>query len=116
MDWHTRSDPEGLLAVVHPPHTGIYRIERESNKPFSAIDWQFSSSEGFQGRFDDPLLSTATGMDGRFRMIYAASNAVGCFAETVARLRMRPGLRVRLVSEIQRNEDIDPAGIDAGVI
>ena len=91
----------GSLAVVHPPLSGIYRIERNTSEPFSAVDWQFARTGSFDGRFDDPAPPVDYGSPERFRVIYAASDASGCLAETMTEFRPAPGLRTRVPNAVE---------------
>jgi hypothetical protein len=73
----------------------IYRFGR-SPDPWQPLDWALAGPDGtFGNRFDDP--------QGVFRVLYASSQRVGCFLETLARFR----LDVKLLAELQEIEGDD---------
>jgi hypothetical protein len=79
----------------------IFRIGRKPD-PWQAPDWSRANSDGtFGNRFDDPA--------GYYRVLYAASQLVSCFVETLARFRPDLTLRAEL-TEIQGEDDFVPVG------
>lgn len=83
------------------PPKPVFRIGRKPD-PWQPPDWSRAQADGtFGNRFDDPA--------GYYRVLYAASQAVSCFIETLA--RFRPDLT--LLSEldaIQGENDFVPLG------
>jgi hypothetical protein len=74
----------------------IYRLGRKPD-PWSAPDWASAGPDGtFGNRFDDP--------EGMYRVLYASSQRLGCFLETLARFRVDlkllnwPRLRERMTT------------------
>ena len=58
----------------------IYRLGRKPD-PWSVPDWASAGPDGtFGNRFDDP--------EGMYRVLYASSQRLGCFLETLARFRV----------------------------
>src|SRR5258708_33726634 len=58
----------------------IFRVGRRPN-PWQPPDWSLAGSDGtFGNRFDDP--------DGTYRVLYASSQRLGCYLETLARFRV----------------------------
>lgn len=56
----------------------IYRLGRKPD-PWAPPDWASAGPDGtFGNRFDDP--------DATYRVLYASSQRLGCFVETLARL------------------------------
>ena len=86
------------LASVHAEGP-IYRLGRIPD-PWAWPDWSYAAADGtFGNRWDDPAAS--------YRVIYACSQRVGAFVETLA--RFRPDLEVvAAIAEIE--------GDDAGVM
>jgi hypothetical protein len=79
----------------------IYRLGRKPN-PWVVPDWATAGPDGtFGNRFDDP--------DATYRVLYASSQRLGCFLETLARFRKDPMLLSEL-AEIQGEDDFCPAG------
>jgi hypothetical protein len=63
-----------------PPE--IFRIARTPD-PWQPPDWSLAHEDGtFGNRFDDPA--------GYYRVLYAASQRISCFIETLARFRSDP--------------------------
>jgi len=70
--------------------------------PWAVPDWASAGSDGtFGNRFDDP--------DATYRVLYASSQRLGCFLETLARFRIDPKLAAEL-AEIEGEEDYFPLG------
>lgn len=79
----------------------IYRLGRKPD-PWSAPDWASAGPDGtFGNRFDDP--------EGMYRVLYASSQRLGCFLETLGRFRVDPKLVVEL-AEIEGDDDYCPVG------
>ena len=79
----------------------IYRLGRKPD-PWSAPDWASAGPDGtFGNRFDDP--------EGMYRVLYASSQRLGCFLETLARFRVDPKLLAEL-AEIEGEDDYCPLG------
>jgi hypothetical protein len=79
----------------------IYRLGRKPD-PWSAPDWALAGADGtFGNRFDDP--------DALYRVLYASSQRVGCFLETLGRFRVDPKLLAEL-AEIDGEDDYCPLG------
>ena len=79
----------------------IHRLGRKPD-PWSAPDWASAGTHGtFGDRFDDP--------EGMYRVLYASSQRVGCFLETLARFRVDLKLRAEL-AEIEGEDDYCPLG------
>jgi hypothetical protein len=90
------------LASVHAEGS-IYRLGRIPD-PWAWPDWSYAAADGtFGNRWDDPAAS--------YRVIYACSQRVGAFVETLA--RFRPDLEVvAAIAEI----DGDDAGVPPSVV
>jgi hypothetical protein len=70
--------------------------------PWAAPDWASAGPDGtFGNRFDDP--------DATYRVLYASSQRLGCFLETLARFRIDPKLLAEL-AEIEGDDDHFPLG------
>jgi RES domain len=83
------------------PPPEIYRVARKPD-PWQPPDWSRANADGtFGNRFDDP--------SGYYRVLYAASQLVSCFVETLARFRPDLALRAEL-SEIEGEDDFVPLG------
>jgi hypothetical protein len=79
----------------------IYRLGRRPD-PWSAPDWASAGPDGtFGNRFDDP--------DAIYRVLYASSQRLGCFLETLARFRVDIKLLAEL-AEIEGDDDYFPLG------
>ncbi|AXC16133.1 hypothetical protein ACPOL_6927 (plasmid) [Acidisarcina polymorpha] len=71
------------------PITPLFRLGRKPD-PWDPPDWSRAQLDGtFGNRFDDPR--------GNYRVLYAATQRVACFVETLA--RFRPDLT--LIAELQ---------------
>ncbi len=72
-----------MLEVKCPPRI-VFRIGRKPD-PWAPPSWGYAHEDGtFGNRFDDP--------EGSYRVLYASSQRLSCFAETLA--RFRPSLEV----------------------
>ncbi|HXZ41150.1 MAG TPA: RES domain-containing protein [Terriglobales bacterium] len=79
----------------------IYRLGRKPD-PWSVPDWATAGPDGtFGNRFDDP--------EGMYRVLYASSQRLGCFLETLGRFRVDPKLLAEL-AEIEGEDDYCPLG------
>jgi len=79
----------------------IYRLGRKPD-PWAVPDWASAGPDGtFGNRFDDP--------DATYRVLYASSQRLGCFFETLARFRVDPKLLTEL-AEIAGEDDYWPLG------
>jgi hypothetical protein len=73
----------------------IYRLARKPD-PWSVPDWASAGPDGtFGNRFDDP--------EGMYRVLYASSQRLGCFLETLARFRVD----IKLLAELAEIEGVD---------
>lgn len=83
------------------PTAPLFRLGRKPN-PWNPPDWSRAQPDGtFGNRFDDP--------QGNYRVLYAATQRVSCFVETLA--RFRPDLSV--IAELQAiagEDDYGPLG------
>jgi hypothetical protein len=83
------------------PPREIFRIGRRPD-PWQPPDWSRATSDGtFGNRFDDPK--------GDYRVLYAASQRISCFVETLARFRPDLTLLAEL-KEIDGEDDFFPLG------
>ena len=79
----------------------IYRLGRVPD-PWAVPDWASAGPDGtFGNRFDDP--------DATYRVLYASSQRLGCFLETLARFRLDPKLAAELAA-IEGENDYFPLG------
>lgn len=79
----------------------VFRLGR-SPDPWAWPDWAYATGATFGNRWDDPL--------GEYRVLYASSQRLGAFVETLA--RFRPDLTVVAgLSEIAGDDDSPPAGV-----
>jgi hypothetical protein len=89
-----------VLEGKTPPET-IYRIGRKPD-PWQPPDWSRANPNGtFENRFDDP--------EGYYRVIYAATQNLSCFLETLARYRCDLSLLAEL-NDIEGENDFFPLG------
>jgi len=80
----------------------IYRLGRKPD-PWVPPDWASAGPDGtFGNRFDDP--------DATYRVLYASSQRLGCFVETLARFRIDPTLLAEL-AQIEGADDYCPLGV-----
>lgn len=88
------------LDTRKPPNE-VFRIGRKPD-PWQPPDWSYAQADGtFGNRFDDPL--------GYYRVLYASSQPVSCFIETLARFRPDLTLLSEL-SEMEGEDDFVPLG------
>lgn len=86
---------------VRRPNGPVFRIGRRPDA-WLPPDWSLVHSDGtFGNRFDDP--------DGYYRVLYASSQRLGCFIETLARFRPDLSLIAEL-REIDGQDDFLPFG------
>jgi len=80
----------------------IYRLGRDPD-PWAWPDWSYAGPDGtFGNRWDDPY--------GSYRVLYASSQRVGTFVETLA--RFRPDLEVvAALNEIEGEDEDEAAGV-----
>jgi hypothetical protein len=84
---------DGLASVE--PDGPLYRLGRQRD-PWAWPDWSYAGPDGtFGNRYDDPEAS--------YRVLYASSQRIGAFLETLA--RFRPDLEV--LAELERIEGDD---------
>ena len=91
---------DGLASVQ--PDGPVYRLGR-SPDPWAWPDWSYASTDGtFGNRWDDAA--------GSYRVLYACSQRIGAFVETLSRLR--PDLEVvAALTEIEGEEEVVPQGV-----
>jgi len=90
----------GELASVEPDGP-LHRVAREPD-PWAWPDWSYAGPDGtFGNRCDDPAAS--------YRVLYASSQRVGAFVETLA--RFRPDLEVLAELEQIEGDDEPVAGV-----
>ena len=83
------------------PNLLLFRLGRKPD-PWSPPDWSRALPNGtFGNRFDDP--------QGNYRVLYAATQRVSCFIETLARFRPDLSLIAEL-QEIAGEDDYVPLG------
>jgi RES domain-containing protein len=84
------------------PTGTIYRLGRHPSA-WQPPEWAFAHGDGtFGNRFDDP--------DGYYRVLYASSQRLACFVETLARFRPDLSLLAEL-EEIDGSNDFFPLGV-----
>src|SRR5205809_7066660 len=84
----------GSLASVEPDGP-LYRLGRRPD-PWARPDWSYAGPDGtFGNRYDDPEAS--------YRVLYASSQRIGTFLETLA--RFRPDLEVLAELDLIEGED-----------
>lgn len=88
-----------LVAVE--PDGPLYRLGRRPD-PWAWPDWAYAGADGtFGNRYDDPAAS--------YRVLYASSQRIGAFVETLA--RFRPDLAVLAELDQIEGDDESPAGV-----
>jgi hypothetical protein len=93
--------PEDKIALGIEPEGPIFRIGRRPD-PWQLPDWSLAGADGtFGNRFDDP--------DATYRVIYASSQRLGCYLETLARFRPDLTLYAELHA-IEGEDDFIPLG------
>jgi len=80
------------LHAVPPPASPLFRVARGDEgppvDPFFPPSWERVDADGtFGNRFDDPGKADGIPEEERFRVIYAATQRDGAFAETIAHFR-----------------------------
>jgi len=99
----------GLASVE--PDAPLYRLSRPPD-PWAWPDWSYAAPDGtFGNRYDDP--------EGSYRVLYACSQRLGAFLETLA--RFRPDLEVlaeldRIEGEEEPSAAVPRTWLDARVI
>lgn len=89
-----------MLESKQPPSV-IFRIGRRPD-PWQPPDWSYANRDGtFGNRFDDPR--------GKYRVLYASSQELSCYIETLARFRPDLTLFAEL-KEIEGDDDFHPSG------
>jgi RES domain len=89
----------GLASVE--PDGPLHRLGRDPD-PWVWPDWSYAAPDGtFGNRYDDP--------HGSYRVLYASSQRVGAFLETLA--RFRPDLEVLAELDRIEGDDEPPAGV-----
>lgn len=79
----------------------IYRLARKPD-PWAPLDWAWAEQDGtFGNRYDDP--------ESRYRVLYASSQRLGCYLETLARFRPDPTLATEL-NQIEGENDFYAPG------
>lgn len=89
------------MSEFKTPPGPIHRLGRYPD-PWTPPDWSHAQADGtFGNRFDDP--------NGQYRVLYASSQRLGCFLETLA--RFRPDLTlVAELRQIEGDDDFFPLG------
>lgn len=91
----------GLTLESRVPDAPVYRLGRRPNA-WSPPDWAHAHTDGtFGNRFDDP--------QAYYRVLYASSQRLSCFLETLARFRPDLTLLAEL-HEIEGDDDFNPPG------
>ncbi len=80
------------LYAVPPPSSPVFRVVRGGagppSDPFAPPGWERAGADGtFGNRFDDPGTADSLAEETRFRVVYAATQRAGAFAETIAPFR-----------------------------
>lgn len=90
-----------MVLESRSPTSAIFRIGRHPD-PWEPPDWSRAHTDGtFGNRFDDPL--------GYYRVLYASSQRIACFMETLARFRPDLSLLAEL-NELDGENDFAPIG------
>lgn len=86
--------------IPAPPPEAVYRIGRVP-EPFAWPDWSYAELDGtFGNRFDDPQST--------YRVLYAASERVGAYVETLAHFRPDPAVLAGLDAIAGDDDDDQP--------
>jgi len=81
------------------PDGAIYRVGRRPD-PWALPPWSYAGEDGtFGNRYDDPR--------GEYRVLYASSQRVGAFIETLARYRADPAIVAEYDHIVVDDEDHD---------
>ena len=87
------------LETRTPTHS-VYRVARRPDA-WQLPDWSRAKDGTFGNRFDDP--------ESEYRVLYASSQKVSCFVETLA--RFRPDLQlIEELRQIEGDDDFLPIG------
>lgn len=98
------------MVSVAAPDGGMYRIGRAPEDPFAFPDWDRAQDDGtFGNRFDDPGGIHGIRPEGRFRVIYCATQREAAFAEVMSRFRQRPDLNAALAQIQDDDEGVEGA-------
>jgi hypothetical protein len=97
------------LLQARSPQAPLYRIARGTH-PWEFPDWSKAGTDHsgahtahtFGNRFDDP--------NGEYRVLYASSQLVSCYVETLARFRPDRSLVAEL-QQIEGEDDFQPIGV-----
>jgi RES domain len=90
------------LLEYQTPTDPLFRIAR-GTRPWEFTEWSRAKEKGtFDNRFDDP--------ESEYRVLYAASQLVSCYVETLAPFRPEYSLQAEL-DAIQGENDYQPLGI-----
>ena len=89
-----------LALEIRTPSQSIYRVARYPDA-WQLPDWSRAKDGTFGNRFDDP--------ESDYRVLYAASQEVSCYVETLARFRPDLSLMEEL-KEIEGDDDFLPIG------
>jgi hypothetical protein len=89
-----------LALELRTPTQSVYRVARYPDA-WQLPDWSRAKDGTFGNRFDDP--------ESDYRVLYAASQEVSCYVETLA--RFRPDLTLlEELQEIEGDDDFLPVG------
>lgn len=83
------------------PQGNLYRLGRAPD-PWQWPDWSFARGDTFGNRWDDP--------DSEYRVLYASSQRLACFLETMGRFPKDPDVEAEL-AEIE----LEPGEVDHGL-
>ncbi len=90
------------LEFKRPEKGPLFRIGRRPDA-WAAPDWAYAKEDRtFGNRFDDP--------DGLYRVLYASSQRLGCFIETLARFRVDLSVVADLAQMENGENDFTPFG------
>lgn len=106
------------LHVVPPPASPIFRVARGDDgppaDPFIPPSWARADADGtFGNRFDDPGQAEGIPEEERFRVVYAATQREGAFAETIA--HFRPDLAALAALQVIRGAPGEPQPLTGAV-
>jgi hypothetical protein len=83
------------------PSGPLFRVSR-ANDAWAVPDWAYAKDGTFGNRFDDPK--------GLYRVLYASSQRLGCFVETLARFRVDVSCLADLALMENGDDDFTAAG------
>jgi hypothetical protein len=94
------------VLLARSPEGPLYRVARKPD-PWGFPDWSWAARDPsgavtFGNRFDDP--------NGKYRVLYAASQPLACYVETLARFRPDMPLKEELKA-IRGEDDFQPIGL-----